>query len=354
MKYGNAYKWLSVMLVLLIVSAAIGCGKKEAEEATPTPTAIPMPTATPAEPTGQTGSLSSVTGDVQVLRQSAVAWIAAASGMKIWTGDSLKTGSDGYALITFFDGSVMEVEAESEISVEELSAASGGSTTVRISQVLGNTINRVENLVDSSSTYEVETLAGSAVVRGTIYRIQVNQYGEITHTCCSTSDEEDNKQHNVDFSGGGSTVKVPEGMTSCCWEGGAPGSPFYTNPADDLLQFSGDSGGGGSEPTCAPGCYYSMIGDGTCQLACDVEACSYDCSGFTDGDAIYGDAINDGNAQCDCPYCSEGFYPYSGPTGVNCIPCDGCNERVYQGWCYDAGCSNGYCWSEQQQRCVAY
>ena len=260
MQYVNAYKWLAVILVIaLVIPAVIGCGKKEAQEATPTPTATSSPTATaPAEPTGETGTLSGLEGDVQVLRQGVSAWEAATSGMKVGTGYGVKTGSNGYVLITLFDGSVMEIEADSEISIEELSKTSGGSTTVRINQVIGNTINRVENLVDSSSTYEVETLAGSAVVRGTIYSIQVDQYGELTHTCASCVDEEDNQQHNVDFSGGGSMVKVPEGMTSCCWEGGAPGSPFYTDPADDPLQFSGDSGGGGSQ--CPPGCY--LIGDG--------------------------------------------------------------------------------------------
>ena len=244
MKYANAFKWLLAILVIAVMIPAIGCGKKEVQKPTPTPTVIPTAT-TPAEPIGETGSLSSLTGDVQVLRHGVAAWIAAASGMKLGTGDSLKTGGDGYVLITFFDGSVMEVKADSEISVEELSKASGGSTTVRINQVLGNTVNRVENLIDSSSTYETETPAGSAVVRGTIYSIHVDEYGELTHTCCNTSDEGDSEQHNVYFSAGGVTVNVSEGMTSCCWEGGVPGTPFYTDPADNPLQFGGDSGGGG-------------------------------------------------------------------------------------------------------------
>ena len=301
------------MLVVLIMAAAIGCGKKEAQKATPTPTATSTPTATaPAEPTGQTGTLATVTGDVQVLRHGAAAWIAATSGMKLGTGDSLKTGSDGYVLITFFDGSVMEVEAESEISVEELSKASGGSTTVRISQVLGNTINRVENLVDSSSTYEVETLAGSAVVRGTIFGMQVDQYGEFTYTCANTSKEDDNKSHSVDFSGSGSTVKVPEGMTSCCWEGGVPGSPFPTDPADDPLQFSSGDGGGGSQ--CPPGCYPE--------------------DGFRGEAVIEGFPLDTSEFVCSCP---EGCY---------CLPpiCQGLGESCQIGDdCCSGSCSDGYC-----------
>ena len=317
MKHITVYKWLSVMLVVLIMAAAIGCGKKEAQKATPTPTATSTPTATaPAEPTGQTGTLATVTGDVQVLRHGAAAWIAATSGMKLGTGDSLKTGSDGYVLITFFDGSVMEVEADSEISVQELSVASGGSTTVRISQVLGNTINRVENLVDSSSTYEVETLAGSAVVRGTIFGMQVDQYGEFTYTCANTSKEDDNKSHSVDFSGSGSTVKVPEGMTSCCWEGGVPGSPFPTDPADDPLQFSSGDGGGGSQ--CPPGCYpiQGRFIQG-------------------EGDGLFGAyVIEDGIEGCYCPpQCQEIGYSCEGDS-------DCCSGNCFNMYC-DKSCA-GY------------
>jgi hypothetical protein len=322
MKYVKVFKWLSVILVIAVMIPAIGCGKKEAQEPTPTPTATPTAT-TPAEPTGETGTLSSLTGDVTVMRQGTSAWIAAASGMKIGTGDSLKTGSDGYVLITFFDGSVMEVEADSEISVEELSVASGGSTTVRISQVLGNTVNRVENLIDSSSTYEVETLAGSAVVRGTIYEIHVDQNGR--HTCTETQDENDTQNHYVDFTGSGVTVKVPEKMTSCCWEGGVPGSPFYTDPADDPLQYAGD--GGGCSGGCCPPCYpinrfIDGFGDGAQPITGGFEGCICPC-GETYG---YG-------------YCEEGYY-CSGEGSFQCVPiCADLGKSCQIG----EDCCSGYC-----------
>ena len=240
MKYAKTFKWLSVILIIAVMIPAIGCGKGGETIPTPTPTAT-----VPAEPTGETGTLSDLEGGVQVQRQGVGAWIAATEGMKLGTGDSLKTGGDGYVLITFFDGSVMEVEADTEISVEELSVASGGSTTVRINQVIGNTLNRVENLIDSSSKYEVETLAGSAVVRGTIFRNEVERGDGITHTCTSTLKEEDEGQHSVDFSNNGKTVEILEGKTACCWEGGVPGNPFYTDPDDNPANFTGGGGGGG-------------------------------------------------------------------------------------------------------------
>ncbi|MFA5055776.1 MAG: FecR family protein [Dehalococcoidia bacterium] len=257
MKNASIFKWLSVMLAVLIVAAAIGCGKGGEQQATPTPvpTATSSPTAT--TPAGESGTLSDIAGDVQVLRSGISAWAAATDGMKIWTGDGLKTGSDGYVLITFFDGSVMEVEADTDISIEELSENSGGSTTVRINQVIGSTINRVQNLVDSSSTYEVETPAGSAVVRGTIEKIQVGLYGR---TCTEVVDEEDTEEHSAVFTGMGVAVAIAEGMMSCCEAGGIPGQPFYTDPADDPWQ--GGDGGGGSY--CPPECWE----EGSCVCPC--------------------------------------------------------------------------------------
>ena len=242
MKYAKVFQWLSVVLVIAVMITAIGCGKKEAQKPTPTPTATPTAIATTG-PTGQTGSLSALTGNVTVMRQGTSAWIAATSGMKLGTGDSLKTGGNSSVLITFFDGSVMEVRSDSEISVEELSKASGGATTVRINQVIGNTVNRVKNLVDSSSAYEVETAAGSAVVRGTIEDIQVDPSGR---TCVGIWDEKDVAKHSANFTGSGVTVIIGEGMTACCDLGGIPGAPFYTNPDDDPHQSNtGSSGGGG-------------------------------------------------------------------------------------------------------------
>jgi len=150
MTYTRLFGVLAVILLVAATIPLIGCGRGGNQSPMPSP--IPTSTAT-AVPTGEAGTLSDLEGDVQVLRSGASVWIAAASGMKIGVGDSLKTGADGYVLITFFDGSVMEVEADTQISVDELAVSSGGSTTVRINQVVGNTLNRVENLIDSSSTY---------------------------------------------------------------------------------------------------------------------------------------------------------------------------------------------------------
>lgn len=274
MKNSSIFKLVSVMLFVLIVAAAIGCGKGSEQQATPTvvPTATSSPTAT--TPAGESGTLSDIAGEVQVLRSGTSAWTAAANGMKIWTGDGLKTGSDGYALITFFDGSVMEVDAGTEISMEELSQTSGGSTTVQINQTIGNTLNRVQNLVDSSSTYEVTTPAGSAVVRGTIYSVEVKDEGKLT-TCIKTKDERDTIEHSVAFSNGGGTVNVIENFFSCCTVGETPQTPAYSDPTNDPSTF--ESGGGSSCITCVDcgDCPQGMeCNNGCCQPAEPSPTCA--------------------------------------------------------------------------------
>src|SRR4030042_734545 len=177
-KYRNVLKWFALLLALVLLMPMLSCGGGEETATTPTP--APSITATPASSPGTSsppGTLSSPSGEVLVKKSGSASWIAAAAGMKLEVGDQLKTGSDGYAEIRFFEGSVMEVEAGSEIQINEMTLASTGSTSISLTQLVGNTVNRVQKLVDSSSTYEVETPAGTAVVRGTTFTVIVEGDG---------------------------------------------------------------------------------------------------------------------------------------------------------------------------------
>jgi len=160
--------------------------------------------------------ISSVSGDVQVLRSGSTESIAATNGMELAVGDTITTGSNGSAKLTFFEGSVMEIKANSEILVNELSTATTGSTTVSLMEQVGSTINRIGNLVDSSSKYEVETPAAVAVVRGTVFDLLVQQNGDTTVKA---------EQDAVSFTASGVTVTVNQGFQSSASVGGTPSTP---------------------------------------------------------------------------------------------------------------------------------
>jgi hypothetical protein len=137
--------------------------------------------------------------------------------MKLYAGDSVKTGGNGTTEVIFFEGSIMEVEADSETLVSEMTIAPNtGSTSIRLQQIVGHTVNRVQKLVDSSSKYEVDTPAGSAVVRGTAFKSYVRDDGYTAIYC---------DEGSVWFTSGGVTVVVNEGEESSATPGGIPSLP---------------------------------------------------------------------------------------------------------------------------------
>ena len=187
---------MALVLVLALLIPLVGCGGGG-----------------PAVPC----KISSLSGDVQVLKNGSSTWVKATNGMELGVGDTITTGDNGSAKLTFFDGSVMEIKANSEILVNELSTSSTGSTTVSLNEVVGSTINRIGKLVDSASKYEVETPAAVAVVRGTVFDLLVQQNGTTTVKA---------EQDSVSFTASGVTVTVNQGFQSSALVGGKPSTPI--------------------------------------------------------------------------------------------------------------------------------
>ena len=158
---------MAVLFVLLALFGSACAGGEPTPEPTPTATAVSIPPST----------ITEVSGGVYVLRPGADSWVDATEGMDLEVGDSLKTRHDGYAVVVFFEGSVIEVYESTRISVVELGETEAGSTTVNLAQEVGDTVHRVEQLADSASSYEVETPAGVAVVRGTWFDLSVSGLG---------------------------------------------------------------------------------------------------------------------------------------------------------------------------------
>jgi len=180
-----------------------------------------MPTATPTPtPSGgpRTASVSSPSGEVLVQKEGSTTWVEATHGMKLSDGDHVKTGSTGTALIVFFEGSVMELEWNSEIVISQMQVADSGSTSIQLMQMVGKSVNRVEQMIDPASHYDVETPAGSAVVLGTTFYVLVGDQGYTTVQCYGG---------DVTFSAGGASVVLPAGMESSALPGGQPGQPQW-------------------------------------------------------------------------------------------------------------------------------
>ena len=117
-------------------------------------------------------TLSSVQGDVFV-RHSNGDVARASEGDVLVAGDAIRTGSNALAEITYFEGSSVRIEADTELVVESLSTASDGGTVVVMSQAAGRTWHVVTKLITGGSRYEVRTPSSTATVRGTVFAVDV-------------------------------------------------------------------------------------------------------------------------------------------------------------------------------------
>jgi hypothetical protein len=198
-KYQIVFNGIALLLMLALLAPLAGCGGKA--EAVPTPTA----------------TIAALSGEVLVQVEGLDNWIAAVLGMKLNQGDRIKTGADGAAEVVLFEGSVVEVGEKSEILLSEMSITGpNGTTSINLQQSIGHSINRVKKLVNSASSYEVETPAGTAVVRGTIFKAYVEENG---YTVIYS------EEGDIWFAAGGVTVVVGAGKQSGAMPGGTPSEP---------------------------------------------------------------------------------------------------------------------------------
>lgn len=153
-----------VVLVMSLALAAWGC------------TPAPGPSTTEPTPTvsSEFSILTGLSGSVTVLPTGSTIWTEAQVGMNLTSGDHVKTGANSSALITFHEGSTIELQPDTEVGIEELTTSlETQSTTISLEQTIGKTRSRVEKLIDPASRYEITTPSGSAVVRGTEFTVEV-------------------------------------------------------------------------------------------------------------------------------------------------------------------------------------
>lgn len=122
---------------------------------------------------GASTTLAIISGDVQV-RHGTGDYTAAEDGMVLAPGDSVRTGAGARAVLTYFEGSTVEIEPLSELAIEVAHGNPDGSTVIEMRQQLGTTWHVVTRLVQGGSKYDVHTTASTASVRGTQFIVGVD------------------------------------------------------------------------------------------------------------------------------------------------------------------------------------
>jgi Leucine-rich repeat (LRR) protein len=166
--------------------------------------------------------LSISEGNVSVMKADTDSWMEAQVGMSLKVGDSIRTGDDSSAEITFFDGSTIELQAGTEIEINSLDVSAGtGATTITVEQVIGTTISRVTKILDPASRYEVGTPTGTVAVRGSIMQVYVIEDGTTWAT---------NLEGDIAAIAQGVELRVPEGRRCVISPGQPPELVIFTDP----------------------------------------------------------------------------------------------------------------------------
>lgn len=128
--------------------------------------------------------LTVFSGDVLV-RGARGDFSSAIDGAVLYDGAMLRTSADARALITLFEGSTMELDPASDITIDAASMR-GDSTLARS---LGRTWNVVMHLTTADSRYELLTPAATASVRGGEFEVAAAEGTSVPTAMLATTEQ---------------------------------------------------------------------------------------------------------------------------------------------------------------------
>jgi hypothetical protein len=152
------FRKITTSLLLALTLALAGCGGDKKDSAK---TGSAAATLTVAQATVEYRSSGSDT------------WTATGETQTATTGDSIRTDATGQATLTFYTGTEVEIDPQSELVVTQFDQAANGSQTILLKQLAGDTVHHVARLADAESRYEVETPVATMTVRGTEFSVAV-------------------------------------------------------------------------------------------------------------------------------------------------------------------------------------
>jgi hypothetical protein len=110
------------------------------------------------------------------------AFSSGTEGQILAEGNTIRTGADGRASIEWFDGSVTRLDFGTTFTIVTMQILDNDtqSKVIEGEQTSGNTYNRVTELTDAASRFDIETPTATASVQGTVYAVLLNADGSTT------------------------------------------------------------------------------------------------------------------------------------------------------------------------------
>ena len=162
-------------------------------------------------------TLTILSGSVWV-RHAGGEFAPATDGAVLNAGDTILTGADARAVLTYFEGSTVEMEPGSELGIDAARSDPNGDTIIVMEQSLGVTWHVVTHLLTTGSMYEIHTSTATASVRGTQFTVAIDPDGTTTQTTTEGAVADTDTQRTT-------TVLTPPGHATTTRAGTAPAQP---------------------------------------------------------------------------------------------------------------------------------
>jgi hypothetical protein len=173
-------------------------------------------------------TLDALQGTVEV-REGKAGFRQGTDGLVLGAGDVVRTGEDGRASITYFDGSETRLDFNTTFRLEELASLpdTPNGKIIEADQDGGRTFQRVREITDSESRLDVGAPTAVASVRGTLYSWWVRP--DTTTVLWVLPDEEPGAGVVAVIREDGTEVEVPEGHGLVVLPDGRAGEVYELN-----------------------------------------------------------------------------------------------------------------------------
>lgn len=124
-------------------------------------------------------TVKEVSGSVTIQRAGSQERAAATVGMRLYQGDTIKTGSRSKIVLELDDGSLVQLTSLTTMTVDRLSKSLAGKKTA-VEMDLGKSWMKVKKLSKGQDKFNVGTPSAVAGVRGTYFSTEVEQTSDST------------------------------------------------------------------------------------------------------------------------------------------------------------------------------
>ncbi|MFP3905097.1 MAG: FecR domain-containing protein [Armatimonadota bacterium] len=120
-----------------------------------------------------------VEGDVMVKARKHQDFEPVAGKQRLYAGDTVRTGEDGYLKLEWIDGTRVAVDPETQMTILKCRMnRMTNSETSLFKLDVGNIWIRVIKVLSQKSKFEIRTPTATAGVRGTVFSVRVDEAGE--------------------------------------------------------------------------------------------------------------------------------------------------------------------------------